>query len=115
RARLVAAMAEVERLLTASAAELREVDPADPDVRHCLRAFFTEVGHRAALTVAEEDIPTAEDMRAPHGVFVVAYLKGRPIGCAGLKLYDGFAEVKRMWVDPDARGLGLGRRLLEHI
>ncbi|MCK9496927.1 MAG: helix-turn-helix domain-containing GNAT family N-acetyltransferase [Dehalococcoidia bacterium] len=115
RGRLVAAMAEVERLLTASAAELREVDPADPDVAHCLHEFFGELGRRAARPVTEEDVPTAEDMRAPHGVFVVAYLKGAPIGCAGLKQHDGFAEVKRMWVDAGARGLGLGRRLLDHV
>lgn len=120
RARLVAAMAEVERLLTASAAELREVDPADPDVAYCLREFFTEVGRRASTPVSDADIPDAEDMREPHGVFLIAYLKGDPIGCAGLRLHDDeladeFAEVKRMWVAPSARGLGLGRRLLEAV
>lgn len=121
RDRLVAAMAEVERLLTASAAELREVDPADPDVAHCLQELFAELARRSGQEIAAEDIPDAEDMRAPHGVFVVAYLKGEAIGSAGLKAHDdtgdpgGFGEVKRMWVDPRARGLGLGRRLLEHV
>ena len=37
----------------------------------------------------------------------------RPVGCAALKLHgDAPAEVKRMWVDPTVRGVGLGRRLL---
>jgi ribosomal protein S18 acetylase RimI-like enzyme len=35
------------------------------------------------------------------------------VGCGALKFHDGApAEVKRMWVDPAVRGLGLGRRLL---
>jgi ribosomal protein S18 acetylase RimI-like enzyme len=37
----------------------------------------------------------------------------RPVGCAALKLHgDAPAEVKRMWVDPEVRGAGLGRKLL---
>jgi GNAT superfamily N-acetyltransferase len=39
---------------------------------------------------------------------------GLPVGCVGLKgSGSGTAEVKRLWVAPSARGLGLGRQLME--
>ena len=114
RARLVEAMDEVERLLTASAVEVHEVDPADPDVARCLRAYFTELSERAATGLdPRAETPSAEDMRPPHGKVLLAYLHGEAIACAGLKHHaGGMSEVKRMWVDPSARGLGLGRRML---
>jgi len=44
---------------------------------------------------------------------LIARLRGRPVGCGALKFHHRApAELKRMWVVPDARGLGLGRRLL---
>lgn len=125
RARLVAAMAEVERLLLATAVELRTVEPTHAAVTYCLREYFTELSERAAtgFDLAGE-LPTAEEMREPGGAFIVAYLHGRAVGCCGLRLHAAevsgdttgeMAEVKRMWVDRTARGLGLGRRLLEHV
>ena len=52
-------------------------------------------------------------MRPPHGKVLLAYLHGEAIACAGLKHHaGGMSEVKRMWVGPSARGLGLGRRML---
>ena len=55
-------------------------------------------------------------MRPPHGAFVLAYLRGEPIGCGAVKHQpDGATDIKRMWVAESARGLGLGRQLLEHL
>jgi GNAT superfamily N-acetyltransferase len=55
-------------------------------------------------------------MRPPAGVFLVARREGRPVGCGGLKFHDDSpTEIKRMWVDPSARGIGLGRRLLDEL
>lgn len=118
RARLVAAMAEVERLLTAATVSLDVVDPDHPDAEHCLRSYFTELAERfeTGFDPARSLLPDAGELKPPHGVFVVARLHGRPVGCAGLKLPPGApAEIKRMWVAPDARGLGLGRRFLAEL
>ena len=53
-------------------------------------------------------------MLRPRGAFIVAVSDGLPIGCVGLKGTGGeIAEIKRLWVAPSARGLGLGRRLME--
>jgi ribosomal protein S18 acetylase RimI-like enzyme len=47
---------------------------------------------------------------------LVAYLRAEPIGCGAVKHRPGGpSDVKRMWVDPAARGLGLGRRLLVEL
>jgi ribosomal protein S18 acetylase RimI-like enzyme len=49
-------------------------------------------------------------------MLLVAMLHGDPVGCGALKLHEeGWAEVKRMWVSPTVRGLGLGRRLLAEL
>ena len=43
-------------------------------------------------------------------------LYGEPVGCGALKFHPGApAELRRMWVAPSARGLGLGRRLLAEL
>jgi DNA-binding MarR family transcriptional regulator/GNAT superfamily N-acetyltransferase len=118
RERLVAAMGDVERLLTASLVELREVDPEHPDARQCLRAYFAELARRAQ---PDRDPSTSlavepDAVRPPAGVMLVAYLRSEPVGCGAVKLHGAEpAELKRMWVADAVRGLGLGRRLLETL
>ncbi|MEE1941710.1 helix-turn-helix domain-containing GNAT family N-acetyltransferase [Streptomyces sp. TRM 70361] len=118
RARLTAAMAEAERLLTAATVTLEVTDPDHPDARHCLHSFFAELQERfdTGFDPARSLLPDAGELRPPRGVFLVARLHGEPVGCAGLKLPSGApAEVKRMWVAPRARGLGLARRFLSEL
>jgi DNA-binding MarR family transcriptional regulator len=118
RARLVAAMAEVDRLLTAATVTLDAVDPDHPDAQQCLRSYFTELHERfeTGFDPAQSLLPSAGELRPPHGLFLVARLHGEPAGCAGLKLPPGApAEIKRMWVAPHARRLGLGRRFLAEL
>ena len=118
RARLVAAMAEVDRLLTAGTVALDVVDPDHPDARHCLLAYFAELQERfdTGFDPARSLLPDAGELRPPRGLFLVARLHGEPIGCAGVKLPAGApAEIKRMWVAPRARRLGLARRFLTEL
>jgi GNAT superfamily N-acetyltransferase len=52
----------------------------------------------------------------PNGIFVVGRLDGHAVACGGLCRFDERrAELKRMYVAPEARGLGLGRRILEAL
>jgi ribosomal protein S18 acetylase RimI-like enzyme len=117
RTRLVQSMAETERLLTASAVEVTERDPRDPGARSCLQAYFGEIGGRfnggfdPARSLISDD-----EMTPPAGLFLVASLHGEPVGCGGIRFHDGApAYIKRMWVSPAVRGLGLGRRLLTEL
>ncbi|MFF4014993.1 GNAT family N-acetyltransferase [Streptomyces sp. NPDC001843] len=118
RARLVSAMAEVDRLLTAATVTLEVVDPDHPDARSCLFSYFAELQERfdTGFDPARSLLPDAGELRPPHGLFLLARLHGEPVGCGGLKLPPGApAEIKRMWVAPRARGLGLGRRFLTEL
>jgi putative acetyltransferase len=51
----------------------------------------------------------------PHVRFFVARLDAAAVGCGGVALFDGFAEVKRMYVRATARGRGAAQALLERI
>jgi putative acetyltransferase len=52
---------------------------------------------------------------APGGCLLIANKGSKAVGVVGLKpLADGIAEIKRLYVVPEARGAGLGRALAEH-
>ncbi len=58
----------------------------------------------------------AAELTEPAGLLLVARLRNEPVGCGALKLHDDEpAEIKRMWISPSARGLGLDRRLLSPL
>ena len=112
RGRLVTAMAEVERLLAASAVQIGGRDPRHPDARYCLRAYVEELSGRfdGGFDPARSISAADHEMTPPAGLFLVATLHCEPVGCGALKLHPGApAEIKRMWVAPSVRGLGLGR------
>jgi DNA-binding MarR family transcriptional regulator/GNAT superfamily N-acetyltransferase len=118
RDRLITAMAEVERLLVASMVQVTAMDPRRPEARCCIQAYVTELAQRFDGGFdPDRSIPAADDdLTPPTGLLLVATLHGDPVGCGALKLHtDGWAEVKRMWVSPTVRGLGLGRRLLAEL
>jgi DNA-binding MarR family transcriptional regulator/GNAT superfamily N-acetyltransferase len=118
RDRLVAAMADVERLLTAAMVEISPIDPSQRHARYCLHEYFSELNQRfdAGFDPARSISALDDEMRPPAGLFLVATLHGSPIGSGALKFHGKKpAELKRMWVAESARGLGVGRRLLTEL
>jgi DNA-binding MarR family transcriptional regulator/GNAT superfamily N-acetyltransferase len=117
RTELVTAMAEVERLLIASTVEVRECDPRHRDARYCLQTYYDELAVRFEGGYDPSLSPVADaEMTPPAGVLLIATLHGEPVGCGALIFYpDSVGLVKRMWVAPSVRGLGLGRRLLYEL
>ena len=119
RAELVSAMRTVERLIAASLVDIRTVDPEDPDAQRCLRAYVAELNRRApdrGFDPSKGSTAEPREVRWPVGAFVVVYLRDEPVGCGAVKHHPGqVTDIKRMWVAESARGLGIGRRLLEHL
>ena len=47
---------------------------------------------------------------------LLARVHGEAVACGGLKLLpSGVGEIKRVWVSPVARGMGLGKRMLAEL
>jgi GNAT superfamily N-acetyltransferase len=111
-------MGEVERLLTAGLVRIDVVDPESAAALFCLGEYYAEIGRRfeGGFDHTISLAATPEQLRLPAGLFVVAFLHGEPVGSGALKFHGRRpAELKRMWVAPPARGLGLGRRLLVEL
>ena len=115
---LLAAMDLVATALGRPEITLDLVDPRAEASRYCLEQYYAELSRRLALgfDVSLSRDPEAEDMIAPRGAFLVAMSDGLPLGCVGLKpLAPGVGEIKRLWVDPSTRGLGLGFELMARL
>lgn len=118
RERMLAAMAEVERLMRASAVTVEPADPAGAEARACLDAYFRELQERfdAGFDPARTVSADPEELVPPAGLFLIARLDGQAVGCGALKVRRRkLGEIKRMWVAPSARGLGIAQRLLDAL
>ena len=88
--------------------------PVRADVEALLRAVARHDGR----AVPAGELPRARPrrLRAPEVTLFVAREGGVAVGCGAFQLHgDGSAEVKSMFVAPDARGRGVGRAILEAI
>src|ERR1700675_2285734 len=111
-------MSEAERLMTAAMVEISPIDPSHPHARYCLREYFSELDRRfdTGFDPANRMPALDDEMRPPAGLFLVATLGGDPIGSGALKCHAREpADLKRVWVASSARGLGVGRRLLNEL
>lgn len=82
---------------------------------HCLNRYYAELQQRfpEGFDPANSVLHSLDEFDPPRGAFLIISLNGQPAGCGGLKpLDDGAAYLKRMWIAPEARGHGLGRKLL---
>jgi putative acetyltransferase len=89
-------------------------DPTQPDVR---RIFAESSAYLQALYPSESNhVVDADAFAAPDAVFLAARRNGELLGSIAFRIIaPGHAEIKRMFVRAEARGLGLGRRLLEAL
>lgn len=88
---------------------------ADREPARSLIAATLAEGEKAYGNTHRGEMPsaTAVDMDPPDGAFLVAYEDDRAVACGGIKRFDDeTAEVKRMYVVPEARSRGLARSIL---
>jgi DNA-binding MarR family transcriptional regulator/GNAT superfamily N-acetyltransferase len=115
RERLLRAIDDVHRILHRAEVTIDDVDPASPDAQRCLIAYADELDERFAEGFARSDLMSPDEIRS-GGVCLVARDAHQAIGCGVLRPIDaGSAEIKHLWVDPAARGLGVSRRLLTEL
>jgi GNAT superfamily N-acetyltransferase len=115
---LVAAMAEVHRLLHLAGLQIERVDPASPVARWCVGQYFDELGRRfeSGFDPAARLSAKDSDLLPPRGAFLVASVDGESVACGAVKAVSpGVGSLKRMWVADSERGLGIGRRMLEAL
>jgi DNA-binding MarR family transcriptional regulator/GNAT superfamily N-acetyltransferase len=117
RAALTDAMATVERLLSAGAVRLQVVNPRGRAAQSCLGRYFAELARRfeAGYDPSRGHSTDPQELTPPRGYFLLATLRGDPVGCGALKCRATHGEIKRMWVAEEARGLGIGRRILKRL
>lgn len=115
RQRLVSAMAEVETLLNAGSVIIAAEPEDSSDAQRCVAAYFAELDKRfeSGFDPGNGGYAGKPAATKSAGTFLIARLHGRAIGCGALKQLDASTgEIKRMWVAPEARGLGVARKLL---
>jgi putative acetyltransferase len=93
---------------------VRIESPRQTDVARLIEALDI---YQAGLYPAESNhFLDLEALAAPGVRFLVARRGGQALACGALRIDPaGYGEVKRMFVSPEARGLKLGRRLLDRI
>jgi putative acetyltransferase len=88
--------------------------PDQPDVLVLIRAL--DDFHAGLYPADSNHFLDVETMKGPSVSFLVARLDGVPVG-SGALLHDprGFGEIKRMYLTPQSRGQGIGRKILERL
>jgi GNAT superfamily N-acetyltransferase len=94
-----------------------EIRPADPFGAEATMLIARLSAELAAMYPEYSDSGTGAfqpaDAAAPRSAFLIAWLDGRPVGCAAVRpMEPGIAEFKRLYVEPDVRRQGIAGRLL---
>lgn len=79
------------------------------------KEYASQIGVDLAFQNFNQEIENIESQYSrPNGVIIIAFKDEKiPLGCFGIrKLEDAICELKRMYLIKDARGMGLGKKLL---
>jgi putative acetyltransferase len=97
----------------AAAVSITRADARTPAVRRLIEELDA---YAASLYPAESNhLLDIETLMQPQMMFYAIDVNGEVLGCGGFWKHSDYAEVKRVYVHPRSRGLGLARRLMAHI
>jgi GNAT superfamily N-acetyltransferase len=93
------------------------IEPFDsPDARRLVDALDAHLASRYAPEHRFGPHLKAEHVAPGLGTFVIARANGKAVGCGALRRRDAATvEVKRMYVEPEVRGRGVARQILDHL
>ena len=93
---------------------MRTVGYDSPVAQRLVTDALADLGRRYGGSGDETPVD-AKQFLPPAGAFLVAYLDGEPVGCSAWRSHGDSgetAELKRMFTTAQARGRGVGRRVL---
>jgi putative acetyltransferase len=100
-------------MLKAPALHFEIDDPAAPEVAPLLLQLD---GYLAELYPTGNILPVPlAELKQANVTFLTARVDGKPVACGTFVRHNDYVEVKRMYVLPACRGLGLGKQLLEAL
>ncbi len=100
-------------MLKAPALHFEIDDPAAPEVAPLLLQLD---GYLAELYPTGNILPVPlAELKQANVTFLTARVDGKPVACGAFVRHNDYVEVKRMYVLPACRGLGLGKQLLEAL
>jgi DNA-binding MarR family transcriptional regulator len=102
----------LERLIRANEITIGPIDVMSHKSQNALAAYYAELAERFGFNTADDK---GEQFTPPSGLFLLARHGSTVVGCAGLILYPEYAEIKRMWVHREYRGIGIASRLLDEL
>lgn len=94
------------------------VDARSSDAQAAMAAYFAELDllFPTGFDPGDALIADVSAYDPPTGAFIVARAQREVVGCGGLwTLETGVGEIKRMWVHPAWRGVGIAGRLLADL
>jgi putative acetyltransferase len=95
---------------------ITRADPLGEDAMKLLRAFRTEMTERYWDLIGPSGPPPPENELGARGICLIASCDGKPVACGAIReLATDTAEVKRVYVVPEFRRLGIARRLLTEL
>jgi GNAT superfamily N-acetyltransferase len=97
-------------------AELRRADISSPVAQPLIAALNAELDARYPEEGANYFRLHPDEVSNGRGAFFVAYLGERAVGCGAVRRIEPHvAEIKRMYVAPEARGRRIGRQILNEL
>ncbi|HEX5199549.1 GNAT family N-acetyltransferase [Paractinoplanes rhizophilus] len=117
RDRLVAAQEQVRGLLRLASVSISEIADSSALARWCLARYAAELDARFVSGYSSSALLRPGELATTGGEFLVAAEEpSAAVGCGIWQvLSPGVAEIRHVWIDPDCRGFGLGRRLLSAL
>jgi putative acetyltransferase len=92
------------------------ITPELPNTPDALALISELEAYLQPLSPPEAQFGFSVEKLIAEGVpFFVIRVDGVAAGCGGIKLYEDYGELKRMYIRPQYRGLGLGKQMITHL